>query len=252
MAITNVRIRFFWGALSADLVGSSPSYAYPTQYATLGADASPAGGIGVRRATLVLDRSAGVNPTDDVALMHFDFLNITGGSPDDTWITSDFTTLEGFLTTWWGSVRPLVPSWYRFSRVLWHRVGPGIPMPNPAVRILDIASPTLGTGGTSLPPQAACSITFRTGVRKSWGRTYLPYGGTLSDGRLQPTNADTIANATNTMFTSSTGADFHPVVVSTPLNSALGIDTVETDDVVDIIRRRRFKHTTYRKLLVHA
>lgn len=249
MAITSIHVRFFWGALSADLEGSSPSYPYPTAYATLGADASVGGGIGVRRATLKLNRTAGVAPADDDALMHFDFLNITGGSPDDTWITSDYTTLEALLTTWWNAVKSRVPVWYQWDRVLWHRVGPGITPPNPAERILDLASPISASGATANPPQCACSITFRTGVRHSWGRTYLPWGEALVGGRVQTTGADAIANATRTLFAGAASADFHPVVVSTPLNSALGIDTVETDDVADIIRRRRWKHTTYRKLV---
>jgi hypothetical protein len=89
-------------------------------------------------------------------------------------------------------------------------------------------------------------------VRHSWGRTYLPFGGSLVDGRATNANCDAIANATNTLFGSAAGNDFHPVVVSKALNSALGIDTLEVDNVVDIIRRRRWKHTTYRKLVTVA
>jgi hypothetical protein len=254
VAITSVHVRFFWGALSADLEGSSPSYGYPTQYATLGPSASPAGGIGVRRATLLLDRLTVASPADDAALMHFDFLNITGGAPDDTWITSDYTTLEGLINTWWGTIKTYVPTWFKMSRILWHRVGPGIPLPNPAERILDISSPVAGAASSSLPPQAACAITFRTGVRHSWGRTYLPLGTGVSAGagRLSSAATDAIAAPNATLFSAALAADFHPVVVSNRLNSALGIDQLEVDDVIDVIRRRRWKHTVYRKLTTVA
>lgn len=247
MALTTVHVRFFWGALTADLAGSSPSYPYPTAYATLGPSAGVGAGIGVRRCTLVLDRTLDT-PADDDGLMHFDFLNITGGAPDDTWTTGDYTTLESLIASWWGTVRTYVPTRWRFSRMLWHRHGPDVLLPNPAERIVDISSPTSGVNGGTYPPQAACSITFRTGVRHSWGRTYLPIGGG-SAGRMATADSDAIANATRTLLAGAASADFHPVVVSTPLRSALGIDTVETDTTIDIIRRRRFKHTTH-KLLV--
>lgn len=251
MAITQLHMRFLWGAFDLDVAeGQTPAYVGSTQYATLGPDATPDGGIGVRRATLVLDRSA-ASPADDDALMHFDFLNITAGAPDDTWITSDYTTLEGFLSTYFAAVAALIPAYVQFKRVLWHRIGPGVVPPNPAERILDFGSPASASGSQLLPPQCASSITFRTGVRRSWGRTYLPLGAVLAtNGRLTNAQADTLATATDALHGSAAGADFHPVVVSNHLNSALGIETVEVDNVVDIIRRRRWKHTTYRKLIV--
>lgn len=226
----------------------TPGYAKPTQYATLGADATAGVGIGVRRASLLMDRSL-ASPSDDDGMMHFDFLNITAGAPDDTWTTGDYTALEALLTTWWGAAKAYVPTWWRLHRYTWHRVGPGLPKPNYAERIVDIASPVAGIGATGLPPQCATAITFRTGVRHSWGRTYLPFGGSLSLGRANSAHLDIIAAATKTLFDGALSTDFHPVVVSKTLNSALGIDTIELDDNVDIIRRRRWKHTVYRKLL---
>jgi hypothetical protein len=44
-------------------------------------------------------------------------------------------------------------------------------------------------------------------------------------------------------------ADFYLVVYSSHLNSALAVEAVEVDDVPDIIRRRRFKVQTYRKII---
>ena len=43
--------------------------------------------------------------------------------------------------------------------------------------------------------------------------------------------------------------DFHLVVVSAARHSALTVEKIEVDDNVDIIRRRRWKQSTYRKIL---
>ena len=58
MATTKRHLSFFWGALDVDSESTSTPYYAPTDYVTLGDDATVGGGIGVRRATLVLDRSA--------------------------------------------------------------------------------------------------------------------------------------------------------------------------------------------------
>lgn len=252
VAIAHLHVRLFWGALDIDgLEATSPSYSGVTDYATLGPSATPGVGVGVRRLTLLMDRLS-ATPADDACLMHFDFLNITGGDPDDTWITSDFTTLEGLASTWFTGVKPYVPGWCKLSRYLWHRVGPGIPLPNPAVRIVDIASPQTGTGTVTLPPQAACSITLRTGLRRHWGRTYLPLQTTIdSTGRIGNTARTAIVAATVTFLQAAAAADFFPVVmaVNPPgFSSALGVEAVEVDDDVDIIRRRRWKHTVNRNV----
>jgi hypothetical protein len=241
MAITQRHVSFLWGAFEVDAAeAQTPAYLAATDYATLGADA--AAGTAVRRATLVIDRTA-ATPSDDDMTMHFDFVNITGGAADDTWITADFTTLEARLSTWFLAVKPYVPTYARFSRVLWHRVGPGIAKPNPAVRILDIASPQSGTSGPTLPPQCASSITLRTGLRRHWGRTYLPFTAPLTtDTRVSSAQRVAITGATVALLNGAYSDDFHPVVVSTTRNRAFGVEAVEVDDVVDIVRRRRFKH----------
>lgn len=250
MAITSAHVRLLWGAVDITVAqGQTPGYVGATQYATLGASAVGAGGIGVRRATLAVRRTA-VAPADDDCNMHFDFVNYTGGSPDDTWTSADFTSVESLLTTWFNAVKVSIPAYCELYRIAWHRAGAGVAKPNPAERILDIASPISASGSQLLPPQASSSITFRTGVRRSWGRTYLPLGTVLAtNGFLPTTVADSLCTATQSLFTSARSADFLPVVTSLHLASALGIETVEVDSVVDIQRRRRWKHTPYRKLL---
>lgn len=250
MAISYVHIRALWGAITVtEAFAQTPSYAVATDYASLGASAAPGSGIGVRRCTCVLSRST-ATPADDDMNMHFDFLNITAGNPDDSWISADYATLEALLTTFFGAVASQMPSWARVVRYSWHRVGTGVVPPNPAVRILDLATPVVGSGTPKMPPQAACSITFRTGLRKHWGRTYLPIApSTDAGGRIPSALYVTVNTAAQSLFVAARAADFMPVVVANSLESTLGIEYVETDDVCDIIRRRRWKHTVARSVL---
>jgi hypothetical protein len=143
-----------------------------------------------------------------------------------------------------------MPTGYSFTTISWHRKGTGVSKPNPAERTTVITPITASASGAHFP-QVACSITFRTGVRKSWGRTYLPLNaaGVLSNGSLPSGQVDAIAGATNTLMTSAASSDFHLVVVSSSLASSLNIEKIEVDDVTDVIRRRRWKSATYKKIL---
>lgn len=249
MATSYARLRMFWGAFDVDLVhADAPQYA-TTQIKDGGTSAAVGSGIGVRRASLVIDR-APAHASADPAFCHFDFLNVTGGDPDDTWTSGDYDTMEGHLTDWWNSVKTYVPVNYKLSEFRWHRVGTGIPHPNPAERTNILVS-SIGGSASGFPPQAACSITFRTAIRKSWGRTYLPIGAeALGTGYVfTHTAVDAIAGATDTLVTDAAGDDFQLVVVSAAQTSSLAVESVSVDDVPDVIRRRRWKVETYRKVL---
>jgi hypothetical protein len=247
MATTKRHLSFFWGALDVDAESTSTPYYATTDYHTIGADATVGGGIGVRRATLVLDRS-GYSTPDDAAEVHFDFLNLTGDEPDDTWTSADFSTIETLLSAWWNTVKGYTPATTKLSRIYWHRVGAGITKPNPAVRITDFATPVASAASTfTAPPQAACSISLRHGKRRSWGRTYLPLAVVGAGGRLASADADALVAATITLLNGTKSADFLGVVTSVVHGQAFVIDDVVVDTTVDIIRRRRFKHTTYIK-----
>lgn len=251
MAVTAYeRLRLLWGAV--DWQGGSNTPYAAGQTVSGGAAATPgAGNIGVRRAVLVMDRSL-YTPADDDMICHFDWLNVTAGSPDDTWTTADYTTMETILQTAIGNFAGLFGSLTRFREIRWYRHGSGVVAPNPAERVYVLPTPIAGSSSSVVhPPQVACSVTFRTAVRRSWGRTYLPISGVTlnAQGRLASSLCDTIAGYVNTMVTSAAAADFRLVVTSIPLKAALNVEKIEVDDVTDVIRRRRWKHTTYRKLL---
>jgi hypothetical protein len=243
------RFRFLWGAV--DWQGGSDSpYGSGDTGANLGTSAAPGGGVAARRAVLHFDRTTYASNEDD-AEMHFDFLNYTGGDPDDSWTNTDFATVEGYLATWWASVKPYVSTKCVLREIRWYRAGPGITPPNPAERVTSIA--VAGTSSSQpLPLQDACSITFRNSVRRSWGRSYLPCltsNALASDGSYTSTFLDPVTTATGVLATSAAGGDFPLVVVSKHLSALLHVEAVETDNVPDIIRRRRLSVQTYRKII---
>lgn len=240
------RFRFLWGAADWQS-GSGVPYA-SGQTANLGTNAvSP--GIGARRAMLIFGRGTGVDP----AVMHFDFVNMTSGSPDDSWTTGDFTALETAILAWWTTIKTMVGGGLSLQEIRWYRIGPGITPPNPVIRVLPVGVAATGAFG-SVPPQVACSITFRTASRKSWGRSYLPihaFAGSsdMSSGRFSNSYVDSVAGATNTLVTSAASSDFYLVVYSKTKNALLNVESVEVDNVPDVVRRRRWKTATYKKIL---
>lgn len=238
----------FWGAF--DVSYSTPEYT-GASIVSGGASAAAGSGVGVRRAVLVFTRTPPGAFTDDVAECHFDFLNITSGVPDDTWTTADFTTLEGLLSTWFTGFYGMVSTLHTFSEVRWYRVGTGVVGANPAVRVTP--NLTAGTSSASmLSPQTAVSITMKTARRKQWGRTYLPGFTTASlgaDGVISTTAVNQVAVATDGLITAAQGSDFYGGVLSDVAGSFFATEQVQVDNLYDVIRRRRWRNATYKKIL---
>jgi hypothetical protein len=242
------RVRLFWGAV--DVIVASGSYT-SAQQVSLGASAAAGSGVGARRAQLVFARTAPGTFAEDVAVMHFDFVNYTSGSPDDTWTAGDFTTMDGLLTAWWNAVKPNVHTSHTLREIRYYRIGSGVTVPNPPEHIASINSP--GTSGSAqLPPQCATAISFHVAPRRSWGRTYLPgltTAGLGTGGTNGNAMVDAIAAATDTLANSSSTNDYKLSVFSKHLSSMLSVEGIAVDNIVDIIRRRRWEHPTYRKQL---
>ena len=165
------RFRALWGLIDWQGATGNP-YSTAQTKPTMGTSAAAGTGVGVRRCVLHVDRQGQIAGEDD-AEFHFDFLNITGGSPDDTWTSGDYTTLEGYLDTFWTAVKGYVSTGAKLAGYHWYRHGPGIVAPNPAERVVTRSvADTSSVNG--MAPQCAATITFETAVRRSWGRTYLP------------------------------------------------------------------------------
>lgn len=235
------KFRFLWGAVDLTTDDEAPAYATAETANNISND------VNVRRCTLIFDRSA---LNFDRVMTHMDFMNITGGAPDDTWTAGDFTTVEAAIDAFWAAIKAKFSSSISLVEYRWYRVGPGAKAPEPTVRVTPRAVP--GTSGTgSLPQQCAVTVSLRTALRKHWGRMYLPapvISGLAPAGLLGNADVDTYAGAYNALWTALGAADFYPVVYSPTRQRAYSISKVVVDNVVDIQRRRRPERASYQKV----
>lgn len=246
MSTPYFHMRAFWGAF--DVSYGIPAYS-GSALVSAGSSAAAGSGVGVRRAQLRFIRTAPGTFTDDVAEMHFDFMNITGGTPDDTWTTTDYTDLETLISAWFTAVAGRMHTSHTFQEVRWYRVGTGVHPPNPAERVTP-----MGAGGTAsgtmLPPQIAASITLKTSARKQWGRTYFPglaSASIIGNGAIGTGTVDDLAGATDTLAAGAASKQFYMGVLSGVAGSFFAAEVIQVDDVYDVIRSRRWRNATYRK-----
>jgi hypothetical protein len=103
-----------------------------------------------------------------------------------------------------------------------------------------------------LPPQVAESVTFKTVSRRHWGRIYWPAitaANSTSSGTIGTAEVDTLANAFVACFNTCRAANLYPVVYDHVSGTSRSVDTVQVDDLFDVIRRRRWKQPSYRKIV---
>lgn len=111
----------------------------------------------------------------------------------------------------------------------------------------DLPTPVQGTSGARHPAQIAQAITLRTGVRRglaSNGRFYLPLpaGELATDGRVEPVNAELLAEAAQTLVESLNAAMDGwrvGVVSNVGAGAARPVTAVGVGRVLDTIRSRR-------------
>lgn len=238
---TWARFRFGWGLIDYAIDDEGPAYD-----ATNTVHSIP-GSVNVRRCSLVFDRSS---YSMDRVQTHIDFMNMTGGAPDDTWTAGDFTTVEGAIDTFWGAIKSMYHTGLVLTELRWYRIGPGATPPEPTVRVTSRS--VAGTSGTgSMPQQCAVTISLRTALRKHWGRLYLPtptITQLAAGGLLSNTAVDAYAAAFNSLVTTIETADFYPVVYSRQRERAYAVNRMVVDNIIDIQRRRRPERSTYQKV----
>lgn len=192
----------------------------------------------------------------------FDILNITGGVPDHTWTTTDFTTCESAFDTWFNAYKAFMPDWLTLTEYRWYVKSfnplttskPFAPH-GPPIRITSRA--LTGTQSSYEAPQVAFTLTEKTPWSKHWGRVYMPYAGgaanVIAGGRANATNCTTAATQYETLNQTLAAADFQMVVPSvqidkTPARQLLTITSVQVDDVLDVQRRRRARNPAVRAI----
>lgn len=231
-------------AKHADVIlgGAYAAYSLAEQHDT------PTGFQG-RRCQVVIARSA----PEDVIVNTFDFVNITSGEVDTTWTSGDFSGVEARLRTFYAAVAARLTNNASLSQFRWS-VLPNPPgEENPAVRVAPPATALTFSGTSQLPPQLAIAITKKTAIQRHWGRVYM---GPLNDnnflgtsGRITTAGADLFATSFEALRAGCQADDTPMIVYNRTQGIYLSVDGVRVDDVFDVIRSRRHRAATYRKLL---
>lgn len=208
----------------------------------------------------------GVIEDIDVCTMHF--LKAPGGTPTNSWLDSDYTTLESALDTWWGSVKAKYINTIQLGQYRWYASGPEwdvTPAPyNPARRITERSVVGTAAGTSALPPQCAMSVTEKTSSRPTWGRFYLPAPAAAvlaTEGIILASTVTSITADTVTLFNAARAANLLPVVFTRargdytrkdgtvlPPKAATAhtVDAIQMDNLFDVIRSRRWATVTQR------
>jgi len=183
---------------------------------------------------------------------NFHIREVVAGAPDILPVTDEGRqNFVNDLSSWWGVLQSHVHLNVFLQEARFYDV--------PAQAGVDMGDPvlihTFNSPGTSaanlLPPQVALSVTFKTQNRKRWGRSYM--GGFTSlasdaTGRItQPIMTDLATAYQHLTNRSGTGA---ALVVYSPLHrNHQDVDTIQVDDVFDVVRRRRYSTPLVRTTL---
>jgi len=207
---------------------------------------------------------------EDVDVMTFHFIKATGGVVGSWADSTDLPALEGAFNTFIGNLTGQWHSFLHADQYRWYKDGPAFYHSDPtkpyfqpngdnaAIRITEID--VAGTAATSsaMPPQCALTITERTSSRRHWGRFYIPFtstGITDNTGLLSSGYVTQYLTAAVTLYNACRVLHAVPVVFSVAKNErpkkpsgvlpaqgaiAYEVLSLQMDDIVDIIRTRRW------------
>jgi hypothetical protein len=221
----------------------------------------------LRKLTVSWTRTPTVGVVQDPDMCTFHFLQLTGGNPDPVWAAADYVSVENAFDLFWAAIRSSYPPELTLSSYTWRADGPAFKpkgaLLSPTLRITPRSLAGTGVAGAACPPQCAISVTEvteahytaygvgvpgdepgtgRTQVRNRWGRFYLPPWApvNLSDGRWSTAVCTLTSSSVKTMYNSCVAAGNIPVMYSPTTGNAWNIIAVHVDDIVDVVRSRRY------------
>jgi hypothetical protein len=212
---------------------------------------------------VLYSRTRGTGVTEDVAVTTHDF-RVADNDPWPGESGSHYSHIVAAFQSYWNG---LVGDGFMAASVckpvemrLYREDDDTPPWGSPAY--VGVITPTTTPSNPALPPQVACSITEFTDVQymegkrqqRHWGRYYLPglsISALASDGSLASGVQDSIANRTQTLYEAWHAARLQPIVRATniaPNNvpAFLSVKEIRVDNVLDIIRSRRYGSVTRR------
>lgn len=217
-------------------------------------------GYELRELNVLYARTPAGGVVQDAAITTHHFLNLTGGEPDATWTAGDYTAVETAFDALWTTLKAGHMPELSLAGYRWRADGPTY-RPHGASLAPTLRNTSRSVAGSSssqieLPPQCAMTVTEVTAakytahdvegvgdqLRNRWGRFYLPAGiaGNISAGRFGSAILASTATAVQTAYNACVTADLIPVMYSPTTGSAWSITEIRVDDIVDVIRSRRY------------
>lgn len=206
--------------------------------------------IGFSRLTLQWTRATPVNTREDLMATHLDFVH-TDISTAVPLSATEQGEVEAAMNTAYTGITNRLSTTLTLSAYVWHNFKPLNTRPGPAVRTTLKSVPGTNAGGRNAD-QLAVSATYITASRKHWGRSYWPFATSSATdgqyGRITSSHADAIATMINSVFsTPGAGNGITPCVASLAYKGIMTVQTIQVDDIWDVIRSRRAKTASYRK-----
>jgi hypothetical protein len=261
LTLADVRVWYPWGTPFVEVTDQSDGYPVATRIDTSNAQLSD----NLRKVTLEFETVVSGARTDDLILCGFHVLDAEGAG----WNAAAFEDAEARFDTFWSALATRVPSLYRLAGITWHRAGPRYDPPSTAgAAVRRVTRSVAGSASGTLmvlPRQVATTLTERTMLRKRWGRVYLPppAAGHISAGAggYSPDWCTTVADAAEALY-GGMASDDRPIVVYSRAQpsrgtkrggtlpakpaAALKVNTLQVDNVPDVMRSRRLKQPTIR------
>lgn len=194
---------------------------------------------------------------EDPAVITMHFTSATTGLLNDTIRQA----CETAFVTWWTGYKTTVPPYTVLDEFRWYDQQVW-PTPSPLLRVSDITNAPGTAPENAPPPQLAVSVTLQTSSRARWGRFYMPgltsQSYTNPSGRLLTTRVDAIASGAKTFLDACKTAGAIPNVWSPrggtgppafAAGTALPVSALRVDDIMDIVRSRRWQSNPYRSIL---
>lgn len=197
----------------------------------------------VQLAQIVFDRDA-LSPDEDVAVITQHWRGAEADVPDSI-IDMDETRRSSAvdkIMAMLNGIQNRITNKLALREIRWYDTAPLGQGPGPAVAVY----PRTFSGtavDSALPPQVALSITWRTDLRKNWGRYYLPGFCSPSltpTGRCLSSVLDQVEAATSPLADRGSTVEETLTVWSPTEQTHHDPQTLQIDDIFDVIRSRRF------------
>jgi hypothetical protein len=164
---------------------------------------------------------------------------------DGGWTTDDRDTFNSAWTTFVdGFFRSMYSSEVHQNEIRYYNLpSTSGPLGDPAF-ITTTAHNGTGSASATLPPQCAITVTWKTAVRRRWGRIYLGglVTGNVDDGRISSDALSSIGSTIDVFGTTLRSNGQGIVVWHRASWTPQDVTDFTIDDVWDVQRRRRYAH----------